>query len=188
MRIIKEKFPEEKDFIPEEEGFLPIKEPSQDKMLKIISILAFILMLISLGIYVLIYGFSEKMLIIVCIISFFLIVPHELVHAIFFPGSIFSDKVVIGSYIKGGVFYAHYSGEMPKRKFLIVLLAPFTIFTVIPIIICLFAPHIEILILLAIINGVSSIGDLIGAFILLKNAPKGSIIRNKGYKTYYKIT
>lgn len=185
MRFIKERFPSEEDFIPENEGFIPVKEPDQEKMLKIISILANVLIILAMIIYIWIYGFNGDIIIKSFIISILIIVPHELVHALLFPSSIFSDKIVIGSYIKGGVFYAHYSGEMSKRRFIIDLLGPFTIFTVIPIMLSLFIYKNELLVILGIINGVASIGDLIGTGIILKNVPKNSIVRNKGYKTYF---
>lgn len=185
MKFIKEKFPSEEDFYPEDEGFIPMKEPDQKKFMIWMNIFVVLLSILVLIVIENIYG--DINIIILAITLIFIIVPHELIHALCFPEHISSDKVVIGSYIKGGVFFAHYSGEMTKGRFLKVLIAPFIILTIIPALFCVFVSDIEILRYLSIANGLGAVGDIFGFFLVLKNVPKYGVVRNKGYKTYYKI-
>jgi len=84
------------------------------------------------------------------------------------------------------VFYVHYEGVLNRNRFRLILLNPFVVLSLFPILACsLFQVSHLILVKIAIINVMLSYGDLLGFFnicVIHINA----LIRNTGWKSYWK--
>ena len=116
-----------------------------------------------------------------------MIVVHELVHAIAHPGNGRSEKSLVGFWPSHLLFYAHYEGEMSRNRFLTILLMPTIVLTIIPLLF-LIALRLDSkwLAALALANGVGACGDLLGVLLLVFQIPSNAIVRNKGWRTFWK--
>jgi hypothetical protein len=121
-------------------------------------------------------------------LSVLIVVPHELIHALCFPAKLSSDKVIIGSYLKMGAFYAFYDGEISKRRYLVIFLAPLIVLSGIPLTLLLCGVRSIWLYWLFLVHTPACAGDLMYVALMLFRVPKGAVVRNKGYKTYFRLT
>lgn len=96
---------------------------------------------------------------------------HEVVHALAFPDSLTSDKVILGYYPKGNVFFAHYDGEMTRNRFILTLVYPFLVISVLPLIIGAVVNFKSPLILsLSFVNAVLTYIDIFGAILIFSQS------------------
>jgi hypothetical protein len=187
--IISDKIPENEAFRPIEEGWKAVKEPKSVVVTMLIS-LPIGLLMSSIVIFIAYMNGIESDIKpnISLVIALLIIIPiHELIHALVFPEPINSDKVIFGLLPKVGAFYAHYEGEMKKIRFLITLLAPFIVITIIPLIfLCVTGIDMPFVIKISAVNALCASADVFGFFTILFQLPKNSVVRNKGIKTYWK--
>lgn len=116
-----------------------------------------------------------------------LLIVHELVHALFNPDKGISNRTIFGFWPSKMVFYAHYEGERTRENFLLCLIAPFFLLSVLPLVIgVIFDIDYVWLSVFIILNAFSSSVDVFGFFSVSCSIPKGSIVRNKGWYTYWK--
>lgn len=117
---------------------------------------------------------------------FSLIILHELLHLIFIPKFIKSQKTFIGLTLFGG--YVLTEEKISKSRYILVSVAPFVIISIIlPIvlsIIGILTPTLKFLILL---NSLASSVDILNV-ILLAQVPRKTVLTNNGTKTYWKKT
>lgn len=190
MRFLFEKFPESDDFNPEAEGYHAICEPSFLKLclmaIPVIFISVFIIGLMLKirfeGNYHLsIFDSFEDFLL------FLVLVPvHEMLHVVIFPDKISSPDIVIGSY--RGAIYAAYLREMKKERFLLGLILPIIILTVVPILMLLILNvNYPLLSKIALMNMVLSSMDVISFAGVLRKIPANAKVRNKGERSYWKL-
>ncbi|MGP4108476.1 DUF3267 domain-containing protein [Virgibacillus sp. L01] len=123
--------------------------------------------------------------VIIWIIS--LIILHELLHLIFIPNFIKSQKTFIGFTLFGG--YVLTEEEILKSRYIVVTIAPFVLISIIlPIVLSLIGiltPTIKILILL---NAMASSVDILSVVLVVTQVPRKTILTNNGTKTYWKKT
>ena len=116
-----------------------------------------------------------------------LIALHEAVHALLFPRSGVPGNTIVGFWPQQALFYAAYLGEMSRERFACVILAPLVVLSFGPLLV---APFTEvtssIVVSISVTNAMLSCGDLVGVFYLLRGSPKKTIVRNKGWKTYWR--
>ncbi len=116
-----------------------------------------------------------------------LIILHELLHLIFIPNFIKSQKTFIGLTPFGG--YVLTEEEILKSRYIVVTIAPFVLISIIlPIVLSLIGiltPTLKILILL---NAMASSVDILNVVLLLTQVPGKTILTNNGTKTYWKRT
>lgn len=124
----------------------------------------------------------------IVILSIFMIMPiHECLHALSFKGGIISKEVVFGFYPKAMAFYAHYSGIIPWYRYIFISLFPFLMLTLIPLLcVALLNLDHKYIVEIMFANGLVSAGDVLTAFIVIKQFPKRSMLTNSGMKTYWK--
>ncbi|WP_074949322.1 DUF3267 domain-containing protein [Alicyclobacillus macrosporangiidus] len=118
------------------------------------------------------------------------IIPvHEFLHAVMFPARLASDHVMFGFWPKAFVFYAHYDGVLTRRRFIGVFLAPLLVISVLPLVLLkLFAIHHQSLVLTcALVNAFCSAGDVLGVALILFQLPRKTMLRNQGFRTYWKV-
>jgi len=112
---------------------------------------------------------------------------HELVHALLHPGGGRTDRTLLGFWPRAGVFYAHYEGEMSRERFLATLVGPFCVLSIVPLAVATLGVARGELAYLAILNGFGACGDLLGFLIALAQIPAGATVRNKGWRTYWRM-
>ncbi|MEX1307969.1 MAG: DUF3267 domain-containing protein [Eubacteriales bacterium] len=202
MRFLINEFPN-MDFEPEKEGYTRMKEPSMEKLLLIafpvglfvccvLFFLAQVFTQTQLKIfYFLDIGLPEIAEIILFIVGFvvfnvLITVLHEGVHALFFPEGIRSERVGFGFH-KTGAFFAFYTEALSKNRMIITMLMPFVLFTLLPwLLVIILDCNIPLLMMALLYHAFLASGDLVGLYLVIKNTPRNSVLKNKGYYTYYK--
>jgi hypothetical protein len=116
-----------------------------------------------------------------------LVVAHEGIHLLLYPGMGRSDQSLVGGSSKHDMLYAMYFGEMSRARYVVILLGPFVVLTVLPWPACLaigrFVPWAAGL---SVLNGMFACGDLMGAWLILRGSPDGARLRNRGYYTWWR--
>ncbi|WP_303868920.1 DUF3267 domain-containing protein [Acetobacterium wieringae] len=190
MRFLFEKLPENIDFDPENEGYYAINEPSFLKLclmaIPVILISMFIIGLmlkIRLGTHYhmrMIDSFQDL------VIFLAIILIHEMLHVIVFLDKISSGDIFIGTY--RGAIYATYLRDIKKERFLLVLILPFIVLTVIPVLFLMISTiNYSLLSKIAIINMVLSSLDVLSFYGILTKIPANAKIRNKNSRSYWKL-
>lgn len=114
-----------------------------------------------------------------------LVFIHELVHLIFVPGFLTSDKTFLGITYFGGFVYSEET--ISKSRYILITLAPFILLSIILPgifgILDLLNPLAKILILL---NAMSSGVDMLTLILVLIQAPADVYFTSNGIKTYWK--
>jgi hypothetical protein len=117
-----------------------------------------------------------------------LIALHEAIHALLHPRFGLTSDTIVGFWPQQVFFYAAYLGEMSRERFVCVILAPFVVLSVGPLLI---APFTEvpsgITVAISVMNAMLSCVDLVGVFYLIRGAPMKAIVRNKGWKTHWRM-
>lgn len=188
MKFIKSAYPSSENFNPTTDVWTKSKEPTQ----KVFFILAFIILVFTILIMHKLRDFlspsNSYTNILYDMIFFLVLIPiHELLHALVFPEPLTSRNVIFGTLLEKGCFYAYYDGEMTKCRFLISIITPFTILTLIPLILVIFGVFNSYLFEFSYINSLFCCGDIISFFIIIFTLPQKSIVRNKGWYTYYRM-
>jgi hypothetical protein len=119
-----------------------------------------------------------------------LVVFHEVVHLIFHPQQASTANSVVGLMFKPFVFYAQYFGELSRARFLVVLLAPFIVISVIPLVVVYFFGTSSklgaVLAFFSSANAAASSADIFGAMLCIKQVPSHARVRNSGWKSYWR--
>ena len=114
-----------------------------------------------------------------------LVFIHELIHLVFIPGFLVSDKTFLGITYFGGFVYSE--EVISKSRYILITLAPFILLSIIlPGILGaldLLNPSTKILILL---NAMSSGVDMLGLIPILIRVPDGAYLTSNGIRTYWK--
>ena len=187
MRFILNKFPDDENFQPNEEWIL-LKESSN---LWVIQLQAVPFMIINIALMVVLMqliGIKFELNTTTMLISFLIFMPiHEFIHALFFPENLMSKNVFFGFTFKGFAPFAAYIGEMKRNTFVKVLLAPFAIITLLGFLYLIFLGRNELIEHIIVFNALGACADCLGVFLILRQVPKYSIVRNKKIRTYWKI-
>ena len=119
-----------------------------------------------------------------------LIIVHELLHAVAHPGYGLRGTTIIGAWPRKMLFYAHYCGVLTRNAFLLVFAMPFIVITVLPLAIAAIGilppSYATVAAWFSIWNALFACGDVFGFFLVLSQVPANSIVRNKGWRTYWK--
>lgn len=115
-----------------------------------------------------------------------LIVVHESLHALALARA-GEGSIVIGVWPSHFVFYAHKFGEVGRARSLAVGLAPFALLSVVPFALAPLVHGIAgWLAALSVLNAAGSAGDLIGVALIVIGTPRGAVLRNQGYDTWWR--
>jgi hypothetical protein len=117
-----------------------------------------------------------------------LIVVHELLHAVGYPGGIFTHRTSIGIWPAKFLCYAGYIGSISRNRFLYVFALPFLVLTILPLLVATAMQASPYgLAAVSIVNGVFSCGDLLLFVIIAWQIPRTATVRNQGWGTWWKI-
>jgi len=114
-----------------------------------------------------------------------LVFIHELIHLVFIPNFLISDKTFLGITYFGGFVYSEEA--ISKSRYILITLAPFVLLSIIlPGILGaldLLNPLAKVLILL---NSISSGVDMLSLILILIQVPAGAYLTCNGMRTYWK--
>lgn len=187
MRFVLNKFPDDETFHPNEE-WTPLKESTNLWLIQlqavpfmIVNVVTMLLIMRLIGIHFVLNTGSM-------LISFLIFVPvHEFIHALFFPENLWSKNVFFGFTFKGFAPFAAYIGEMKRNTFVRILLAPFIIITVLGFLYLVVFGRNELIEHVIVFNALGASADCLGVFLILRQVPANSVVRNKKIRTYWKI-
>ena len=118
------------------------------------------------------------------------IIPiHELIHAAVHPHYGRSRDSVLGFWPSRMLFYAHYSGELSRGRFIAILLMPLLIISFFPLLACAILGYKSALLALSsAMNALLACGDIFATGLLLFQIPRAAILRNQEWRTFWKIS
>ncbi|QGT98604.1 hypothetical protein SYNTR_0011 [Candidatus Syntrophocurvum alkaliphilum] len=182
------------------EGWTKIKEPSNFIVATLLSI-PFMLLTGLISFYIISFfnppfadairttfytgSFSVTIKLEYILFIYLTVLLHELLHAVFIPNFMQSEKTYFGIRPWGGFVYT--TEKLEKNRFLLISLAPFLILSVIlPIVLGLLDLLNGLLAFLILLNAIASSVDFLNAVLIIFQVPKGATIVNNGFETYYK--
>lgn len=122
------------------------------------------------------------------ILTSFIVIPlHYLIHCLFYPVKINSDKCFIGFYKKLLTPFCYCKKELKRERLLIASVVPFLILTIIPLVIFINLDRDMFFYALASVNALLSSFDIYDAYVLIKKIPKGDSLIIKSNNTYCTI-
>jgi hypothetical protein len=190
MKLVFNKIPINDNFNPEEDGWTPLKEPKNMLISLLLSLPIGITA--AFAVYLLVnwlqisHSFNFGMSLSFLLALFILIPLHEFFHAIFFPERVSSKNIIIGFIPKSFAFFAFYDQEMLRNRFLLVLIAPFILLSIFPVILMKVTTiHLDFLVEITIINSLLSCVDLLGMIFIISQVPSKALVRNKGIHSYW---
>ena len=192
MKFMLGPMPENDDFHPSETGWSRIKETSPVLLHLLALPVAVVLMVLTflfcrafLGPDVFRLDMINMALVYWTIV---IVIPiHEVVHAISTPSWGMSDKTVVGFWPRKVLPYAIYTDALTRTHIIWFIFMPFLILTVFPAtVMCLLRLDIPVLYYFILVNAGCSGADIVQVPIFLSQVPRGGIIRNKGFKSYWR--
>jgi hypothetical protein len=111
---------------------------------------------------------------------------HELCHAVLHPGFGLGPATVLGFWPSRLLFYAHYDAEIPRNRFIAVLAGPLVLLTAAPAAFSILLRPEPLFAALAIVNAAGASGDIVGMILLASQIPADAIVRNKGWRSYWR--
>jgi hypothetical protein len=125
----------------------------------------------------------------ILLLAVLLTIPiHELVHMLVHPGSGRSSASILGFWPATLLFYAHYDAALTPRRFLLILAAPFVALSVLPVLAsALVGWNSRTLFVVAAFNALAASVDLLGLVIISTQVPRGAVVRNLGYYTWWHV-
>lgn len=202
MKFIKNQFPN-MGFEPEIEGYTKMREPSMQTFMlsalpmgaAVAGVLFFVAQLLTsvkLQLFVFLrLNVPVVIEVLIFVIGFavfnvVMIVVHEILHALVFPEPIKSDHIYFGFHKMGAVF-AFYTEDMKRGQMLLSMATPFILLSMVPwTLIVIYNINAPLLMLALLYHAFMAVGDLMGIYLIVKNTPKNSVLKNKGYHTYFK--
>jgi len=173
-------------FDPTAGGWIKLKEPNPWLM----QLLA---LPIAVGVGVLLMWAMTRLVdlrpsgIVPILVVLLLLLPvHEMIHALIHPGNGRTIDSIVGFWPKKLVCYAHYDGPLSRNRFIAVLIGPFLVMSVVPLLVeAMLRVNFTWVAVLAIVNGLAASGDT-AACLLLLQAPRTATMRNQGYYTWWR--
>jgi hypothetical protein len=205
MRFHYGAIPEEAEFDPQAKGWASIREPGP-LLLNVLGVPAALLMaVIAIGLVSLarkggpqaIWRFAEgdptTVPILPILAVIFLSIPlHELLHVFAHPHFGLSSDSVLGFWLSRGLFYAHFEGEMSRNRFLVVFAMPFLVLSLLPVVVIALIGESTssmlpgYLVIVALVNSVLAAGDALGFVLMISQIPGTAVVRNKGWRSFWK--
>lgn len=179
-------------------GWIPMKEPKNLISAILLSIpLMIVASMISIGvinifssIFLRDFGFSSGAITITIKFSIILwlallMIIHELLHLMFIPNFMKSEKTFVGLTLLGAFVITE--EEISKSRYIFITVAPFIILSIIlPLILSVVGLLTTTLKILVILNAMGSSVDLLNLLLIMKQVPKHATLTCNGPNTYWK--
>jgi len=179
-------------------GWIPMKEPKNLISAILLSIpLMIVASLISIGVINIFssiswrdFGFTSggisiniNLSVILGIV--FLLIIHELLHLMFIPNFMKSEKTSVGLTLFGA--FVMTEEKISKPRYMFITIAPFMIISVIfPLILSISGLLTTTIKFLIILNSMGSSVDLLNVLLIMKQVPKNATLTSNGANTYWK--
>jgi len=179
-------------------GWIPMKEPKNLISAILLSIpLMIVASMISIGVINIFssiswrdFGFTSggisiniNLSVILGIV--FLLIIHELLHLMFIPNFIKSEKTSIGITLFGA--FVMTEEKISKPRYMFITIAPFIIISVIfPLILSISGLLTTTIKFLIILNSMGSSVDLLNVLLIMKQVQKNATLTSNGANTYWK--
>jgi hypothetical protein len=116
------------------------------------------------------------------------IVVHELIHASVHPHLGLSGKTIIGFWPSRMFLYTIYVGELTRNRCLVVLIMPFIVISILPLVVAAATQTGSFWVgYISILNALLACGDLLAAYMTIRLFPAGASIRTKEWLTYWRL-
>jgi hypothetical protein len=116
-----------------------------------------------------------------------IVVVHEFIHALIHPGNGRHRASILGLWPAKILFYAHYDGEMPRNRFIAILLMPLLVMSVLPLLLlAVTQTDSGWLAFISSFNALLACGDILGTSMIWYQIPAHATVRNQGWKTYWR--
>jgi hypothetical protein len=208
MRLVWGPPPEDVGFTPEADGWQPLREPTPLFVSLVGSAFGLPLALLvgrawraclhgaapSFHFQLPLTGTAARMaLAILPLVAFpvafvLLIVVHELCHAVVYPRCGLTRDTQIGVWPAKLLCYACHTGAITRERMLLCFAMPFAVVTGLPLGVCALVGHAALPAMVgSTANALFSGGDLLGALLLWRQVPRGALVRNKGWATWWRV-
>ncbi|MCA9071561.1 MAG: DUF3267 domain-containing protein [Planctomycetaceae bacterium] len=130
----------------------------------------------------------EPWLLVGAIVLTAVLIPlHEFFHCLGYLVPLHSRKLITGIWLARGIWYVVYDSPLPRGRVLLMLAAPFLFLSCLP---CLAFPFLSgsrswLLGYVVLMHVALCVGDAITFFRIGVTIPKGALIQNCGWKTYW---
>jgi hypothetical protein len=186
MRFILNNFPDDPDFQPNED-WTPLVESSNLWVIQLQAVPFMIVNVLAVVLCMRLIGIRFELNLTLMLISFLVFMPvHEFIHALFFPEGLRSKNVFFGFTFKGFALFAAYLGEMKRNAFIKVLLAPLVIITLLGFLYLTIFGRNELIEHIIVFNALGACVDCLGVYLIVRQVPKGTVVRNKMIRTYWR--
>ena len=116
-----------------------------------------------------------------------IVVVHELIHVVAQPMAGRSEHSIIGFWPSRTLPYAHYDGELSRNRLIAILLMPLLVLSVLPLVVAAALQSTSAWVaLVSSFNAFLACVDMLGAGVVLCQIPVHAIVRNQGWRTYWK--
>jgi hypothetical protein len=116
-----------------------------------------------------------------------IIVVHELIHAAIHPMAGRSPHSILGFWPSRMLIYAAYTGELTRNRFIATLLMPLVIISFLPLLIATVAQVTSgWAACVSALNALLACADILGAGMVLVQVPRTAIVRNQGWRTFWR--
>ncbi len=202
MRLHIGAIPEDGFFEPETDGWHSLNEPGPWAIQLItipIAIVVAIFLMVCFN-AVIPHAIYQSKLVILSFqiwqpfLAIFLLVPlHEVIHALCYPFGGMTDQTLIGIWPQRVLIYAFFQGPMSRGRYIFTLITPFLLLSFLPVALialvqakAMHTDFLTFLIVVSILNGIASSADILGIAMVLWRLPRAAVIRNRGWKSYWK--
>lgn len=112
------------------------------------------------------------------------IIIHEFIHFIFIPNALKSEDILIGLTFFGA--FVHTEQALSKKRYIWISMAPFCILSLLlPLVLNIFGVLTGTVLFCVLLNSLGASLDIMGVFLVLIQAPKNSMIKLNGPRTYW---
>ncbi|RPJ27104.1 MAG: DUF3267 domain-containing protein [Chloroflexi bacterium] len=195
--------PENPEFNPEAEGWRKLAFDPSPILLQLMAIPVIVVLVVIWGRLLFLVPplkmtslqvVGSPILVLGWLIILLMLIPvHELLHALMHPHWGRSPNTILGLWLSKGLGYAHYEGEMSRNRYVLAALVPYLILGLLPLGILALpgtalwpAGVVLTLVFLSLPGSVLACGDMVVIGLLLFQIPGAAIVRNKGWKTYWR--
>ena len=168
---------------PHREGAVAFKEPKDMKTLAIVAnVIALILTVLFLIPAFIRYSMFDHYfsVMIGALLTLVILYPHELLHAI-----CFREDAYVYSNLKQGLMFVFGAEDMTKARFVFMSLLPNILLGLIPYVLGLLVPQLQIAAFFGAIALGSGAGDYMNVFNALTQVPKGALIYMYGVNSFW---
>ena len=188
MKFIVGPPPENQDFEPNNQGWTRLREPKLEAMMLRALPLTVVL---GLGVLLLWVGFTpcriNEISLLWSVVAIPFCVPlHEISHALAFPAAGWMVRTTFGVWPSRLAFYADYRGSLSRNRTVTILVFPFLLLSIVPLLTCgVLGIAPSVVVYASICNAFLSSIDFVSILLVLSQVPGKAVIRQQDGKAWW---